>query len=394
MVAGVVIVGAGQAGLQTALSLREFGYPGEIALVGSEPHLPYHRPPLSKRGLAEAIGADDLAIRNRALLDTKGIDLELGVTAAAIDRSAKSLILSDGRTLGYGALVIASGSVPRRLSLPGADAANVLGLKDIADLDRLRGLLGDVRRAVMIGGGFIGLELAASLTRRGVAVTVLEAAPRLLARVASEDLSAHVATTHRANGVDIRTGAKVAGLSGIGQVDTVALADGEEIATDLVVVGIGADADDRLAAAAGLAVDRGILVGVDGRSSDAAIFAAGDCARYVHPLYGESVRLESVNNAVDQGRRVAASIVGRPQPAPSVPWFWSDQFDLKIQLAGLPSPLDGVEVVESDEGLVRHFSRDGVLRAIEAVNAPKAFTLGRRRIEAEMAAVAGLRGAA
>jgi 3-phenylpropionate/trans-cinnamate dioxygenase ferredoxin reductase component len=394
MAAGVVIVGAGQAGLQAALSLREFGYPGEVTLVGSEPHLPYHRPSLSKRGLAEPIGAADLAIRNQVLLDAKGIDLELGAIAVAIDRSAKSLILSDGRALHYSALVIATGSVPRRLSLHGADAANVLGLKDIADLDRLRGLLGDVRRAVMIGGGFIGLELAASLTRRGVAVTVLEAAPRLLARVASEDLSAHVAATHRANGVDIRTGATVAGLSGIRRVDAVALADDEVLATDLVVVGIGADADDRLASAAGLAVDRGILVGADGGSSDPAIYAAGDCARYIHPLYGESVRLESVNNAVDQGRRVAATIVRRPQPTPSVPWFWSDQFDLKIQLAGLPSPLDGVEIVESDEGLVRHFVRDGVLRAIEAVNAPKAFTQGRRRIETEMAALAGLRGAA
>ena len=394
MAQGVVIVGAGQAGLQAALSLREFGHAGAVTLVGSEPHLPYHRPPLSKRGLAEVLGADALAIRNRALLDSKGIALMLDTPAAAIDRPGRAVLLADGTRLGYDALVLATGSLPRRLAMPGADAANVVRLKDIADLDRLRGLLDGVRRAVMIGGGFIGLELAASLTRRGVAVTVLEAAPRLLARVASEDLSAHVAATHRENGVAIRTGVGVAALTGDGRVDRVVLADGTEIPTDLVVVGIGADADDRLAMEAALSVDRGILVETDGQSSDPAIFAAGDCARYVHPLYGESVRLESVNNAVDQGRRVAAAIVGRPQPAPSVPWFWSDQFDLKIQLAGLPSNLDRVEAVESDEGLVRHFSRAGVLRAIEAVNAPKAFTLGRRRIEAEMAAFAGLKGAA
>ena len=394
MAQDVVIVGAGQAGLQAALSLREFGHAGTITLVGGEPHLPYHRPPLSKRGLAEPIGAADLVIRNRALIEAKAIETRLGVTAVAIDRPARALRLSDGTALGYGALVLATGSVPRRLSLAGADAENVLGLKDIADLDRLRRLLGGVRRAVMIGGGFIGLELAASLTRRGVAVTVLEAAPRLLARVASEDLSAHVAATHRDNGVVIRTDATVAALSGEGRVGAVVLADATAIPTDLVVIGIGADADDRLAMEAGLEVERGIMVGADGRSSDAAIYAAGDCARYVHPLYGESVRLESVNNAVDQGRRVAAAIVGRPQPAPSVPWFWSDQFDLKIQLAGLPSALDLIEAVDGEEGLVRHFSRDGVLRAVEAVNAPKAFTLGRRRIEAEMSALAGLRGAA
>lgn len=394
MVSSVVIVGAGQAGLQVGLSLREFGYEGEITLVGNEPHLPYHRPPLSKRGLAEVIGADDLAIRNRALIESKRLGLRLGVPVAAIDRKAMTLALADGTTPPYGALVLATGSVPRRLSLAGANLPNVAQLKDLADLDRLRGLLDGVRRAVLIGGGFIGLELAGSLTRRGIQVTVLEAAPRLLARVASEDLSAHVAAAHRARGVVIRTGAGVAALRGADRVDAVVLADGETIETDLVLVGIGADADDRLAAAAGLEVDRGILVSAAGRSSDAVIYAAGDCARYVHPLYGESVRLESVNNAVDQGRRVAAAIVGRPQSAPSVPWFWSDQFDLKIQLAGLPSPLDRIEAVPSEEGLVRHFVRDGVLRAIEAVNAPKAFVAGRRRIEAEMSALVGLKGAA
>ncbi len=394
MAGNVRIIGAGQAGLQVALSLREHGYRGEITLIGSEPHLPYHRPPMSKRGLAEAIGPEDLAIRNRAFIERHDIGLHLGVPIAAIDRNHQSVRFADGATLGYQTLVLATGSLPRQLSVEGADFPNVATLKDYADLERLRTLLDGVRRTVLIGGGFVGLELASSLSRRGIAVTVLEAAPRLLARVASADLSTHVETTHRANGVDVRTGVTVSALRGTGRASAVALNAGEEIATDLVLVGVGADADDRLAAAAGLQTDRGILVDSQGRTSDSEIFAAGDCTRFDHPLYGARLRIESVNNALEQARWVAANILGDKVPLASVPWFWSDQFDLKIQLAGLPSPLDRVEAIASEEGFVRHYTRDGVLRAVEAVNAPRAFMLARRRIDAEMRALHTLQGAA
>ena len=390
----VRIIGAGQAGLQVALSLRERGYRGELTLIGGEPYLPYHRPPLSKRGLTEAIGPEDLAIRNRAFIERQGIDLRLGIPVDAIDRQLRMIRFADGAALPYETLVLATGSVPRRLALSGVERPDVAMLKDFADLERLRTLLQGAGRAVLIGGGFVGLELASSLTRRGVAVTVLEAAPRLLARVASADLSAHIAAAHRAHGVDVRTGVTVSALSRAGGRTAVALNSGEAIAADLVLVGIGADADERLAAAAGLRTDRGILVDAQGRTSDPAIFAAGDCVRFDHPLYGAAMRIESVNNALDQARWVAAGIAGESPPIATIPWFWSDQFDLKIQLAGIPSPLDRLEAIPGEEGFVRHYTRDGVLRAVEAVNAPRAFMLARRRMEAELTAPQTLKGAA
>jgi len=390
----VRIVGAGQAGLQVAMSLRDRGYGGEVTLIGGEPHLPYHRPPLSKRGLAEAIGPEALAIRSSEAIERQGICLRLGNPAVSIDRTQRQVRFADGTALAYDTLVFATGSRPRRLSLPGADRSNVAMLKDYADLQRLRGLLDGTRHAVLIGGGFVGLELASSLTQRGISVVVLEAGPRILGRVASVDLSARVEATHRARGVDIRTNATVTSLLPVRGATTVALASGENIDTDLVLAGIGADADDRLATAAGLRTDRGILVDTYGRTSDAAIFAAGDCTRFDHPRYGSNIRIESVNNALEQGRWVAANIMGQGVELNAVPWFWSDQFDDKIQLAGLPSPLDQLEAVATDGGFVRHYVRGGVLRAVEAVNAPRAFMQARRRIEAELAPMRALEGVA
>lgn len=394
MVESVHIIGAGQAGLQVALSLRDRGFGGDITLIGAEPHLPYHRPPLSKKGLTEPVTALDLAIRSETVLAQRGIIVRTGSEVARIDRADKRLHMADGETVAYDHLVLATGSIPRRLDLAGADLPNVLGLKDFADLEHLRTALVGRRRAVLIGGGFVGLELAASLTGLGIAVALLEAAPRLLARVASADLSAYVEAAHRDRGVDIRTNAQVTALSGTMRVEAVTLATGEQIATDLVIVGIGAEVDDRLAADAGLATSRGILVDGCGRTSDPAIFAAGDCARFDHPVYGKALRLESVNNALDQGRWVAANLAGTPTALTAIPWFWSDQFDLKIQLAGIPSPLDRLETLSGEGGFVRHYTRDGDLRAVESVNAPRAFMQARRRIEADMAARTSLKGAA
>lgn len=390
----VHIVGAGQAGLQVAISLRERGFAGEITLIGGEPHLPYHRPPLSKKGLSEPVTALDLVIRSETFLAQRGIGLRVGSEVARIDRAERLLLMDDGEALSYDHLVLATGSIPRRLTLAGSDRPNVLGLKDFADLERMRQALAGVHRAILIGGGFVGLELASSLTQRGIAVTVLEAAPRLLARVASADLSAYVAAAHRAHGVDIRTDAQVVGLVGDDRIEAVQLATGEHLATDLVIVGIGAEADERLASAAGLATARGILVDGFGRTSDPMIFAAGDCTRFDHPVYGKALRIESVNNALDQGRWVAANLTGTATPLTAIPWFWSDQFDLKIQLAGIASPLDRLETVSGEGGFVRHYTRDGALRAVEAVNAPRAFMQARRRIEADMAPFSSLKGAA
>ena len=392
--AAIVIVGAGQAGLQVAISLREKGHAGPITLVGGEAHLPYHRPPLSKRGLAQALTADDLAIRNRDFIGQRNIELRLGVAAESIDRAARVLHLADGARLPYDTLVLATGSRPRRLALPGSELPSVLQLHGFADLQRLRALLPQTRRAVSVGGGFVGLEVAASLTLAGVTVTVIEAAPRLLSRVASPALSAHVAAAHLARGVAIRTAAVVTALSGSDRVTLVGLGSGEQLPADLVLVGIGAEAEDRLAVDAGLRTDRGILVDPTGRSSDPSIYAAGDCTRFDHPHYGPGLRLESVNNALDQARSVASAIVGEPVRSGAIPWFWSDQFDLRIQLAGLPAAADRSETVSCDEGFLRHFVRDGQLRAVEAVNAPRAFMAARRRIEAEAASRTPLQGAA
>ena len=237
MTGSVRIVGAGQAGLQVALSLRERGYRGEVTLIGGEPHLPYHRPPLSKRGLVEETSPEALAIRSRDTIERQGIELRLGTPVEAIDRAEGAVRFADGAALTYETLVLATGSLPRRLPLPGADLPNVAMLKDYADLQRLRGLLEGVRRAVLIGGGFVGLELASSLAQRGVSVTVLEAGPRILGRVASADLSAHIEVAHHARGVDIRTNATVSALLPAGRATTVALASGEEITADLVLVG-------------------------------------------------------------------------------------------------------------------------------------------------------------
>lgn len=387
MTTHVAIVGAGQAGLQVALSLREHGHDGRVTLFGNEPHLPYHRPPMSKRGLAEPIGPDELAIRTREFIAQRNIALSLGVEIAGIDRQAQRLILTDGEGFDYDRLVLATGSVPRRLQLAGAHLPNVVSLKDYADLVRLRGLLKEAQRAVLIGGGFVGLELAGSLTRAGVAVTVLEAAPRLLARVASADLSAYLEAAHRARGVELRCGVSLASIAGEARATAVILNSGEALPADLVIVGIGADANDQLAKAAGLATDRGILVDAAGRTSDRAIYAAGDCTRFDHPLYGPALRLESVNNALEQARAVAAGVAGRPTPDASIPWFWSDQFELKLQLAGIASPLDRIETVHGEGDFVRRFVRDGKLRAIEAVNAPRAFMQARRRMATELASL-------
>lgn len=390
---GICIVGAGQAGLQVALSLRERGYTGPVTLIGGEPHLPYHRPPMSKQALVESIGAGELAIRSRAFIEQRDIALRLGTEVVGINREARAVVLANGTKLDYQRLVLATGSMPRRLHLDGADLPNVASLSDYADLERLRKLLPGVRRAVLIGGGFIGLELASSLTKGGVAVTVLEAAPRILSRVASADLSRYVERVHRAHDVEVRTGVTVSAIGGVDRASTVRLACGEEIATDLVLVGIGAEADDRLAVAAGLSTDRGVLVDAAGRTSDPAIYAAGDCVRFDHPFFGMSMRIESVNNALDQARRIAASITGQPRTMDTIPWFWSDQFDLKIQLAGIPSPLDRIETVSGAGAFVRHYRRDGQLRAVEAVNAPRAFMQARRRIETEMTSLHAFEGA-
>ena len=341
---GVLIVGAGQAGVQTAEALRSGGYSGPITLLGEEPHAPYHRPPLSKAWLCGELQAAQLLMRAPEALARKGIALRLGVRVQAIDRAQRRLHLADGSALPYAALVLATGASPRTLALPGAQAAGVLTLRGLDDASTLAARLADCQRhsqpLLVIGGGFIGLEVAASARKLGIEVTVLEAAPRLLGRVLAPALSDWFAELHRRHGVQVRLGAQLAALETgpDGQVCGARLADGGFCPGAAVLVGIGVQANDALAQAAGLACERGIVVDACGRSSDAHLYAAGDCTARRLPD-GTLLRLESVHNATEQAKSVAAAILGQERPFVATPWFWSEQYD-NCLLYTSPSPRD------------------------------------------------------
>ncbi|MDO9569103.1 MAG: FAD-dependent oxidoreductase [Hydrogenophaga sp.] len=386
--AGIVIVGAGQAGVMTAEALRTGGFEGPITVLGDEPHGPYHRPPLSKAWMAGEIEAAQLVMRAPEMLARKNIALRTGVNVKAIDRSAKTVILGEGSTLPYAGLVLATGSTPRALPLPGGDAPGVLALRTRDDAsaiaDRLAACIEQQRPVVVIGGGFIGLEVAATARKKGLTVTVLEAAPRLLGRVLAPVLSDWYAELHRGHGVQLVLGAQVAAIEADAQgVTGVKLADGSVVPAGLVVVGIGVSANHQLAQAAGLECDRGIVVDACGRTSDPSIVAAGDCtARRLAD--GNLLRLESVQNATEQGKSAAAALLGQDRPFTATPWFWSDQYDKKLQMAGLSMGADGWAVrgdMAAGSFTVYHFKGDRLIAA-DSVNASKDHLLVRKLLDA------------
>jgi 3-phenylpropionate/trans-cinnamate dioxygenase ferredoxin reductase subunit len=388
----IVIIGAGQAGVQTAEALRTGGFTGSITLLGDEPHGPYHRPPLSKAWLAGEMEAAQLAMRTPEVLARKGIDLRTGVTATAIDRTAHTVQLSDGSALPYSGLVLATGASPRSLPLPGAQATGVLALRSRDDASAIAERMAVCAEhglpVVVIGGGFIGLEVAATACKKGLAVTVLEAAPRLLGRVLAPVLSDWYAELHRSHGVQLMLGAQVVAIlsdesNASPGVTGVALADGRVLPAGLVVVGIGVVANDPLAQAAGLTCDRGVVVDACGRTSDPAIVAAGDCtARRLSD--GSLLRLESVQNATEQGKSAAAALLGQERPFTATPWFWSDQHGHKLQMAGLSTGADQW-LVRGDMALpsfsVYHF-KAGQLLAVDSVNASKDHLQARKWLDA------------
>jgi 3-phenylpropionate/trans-cinnamate dioxygenase ferredoxin reductase component len=389
MSGGVVIVGAGQAGVQTAEALRSGGFTGAITLLGDEPHGPYHRPPLSKAWLAGEIDADQLVMRAPAMLVRKQIELRTGMHVTAIDRAAKALTLSDGSSLPYDGLVLATGSTPRALTIPGATASNVKPLRSRDDASaiaaELQACVAHGRPVVVIGGGFIGLEVAATARKKGAAVTVLEAAPRLLGRVLAPVLSDWVASLHRGQGVQLELGMALEAIEtdAAGRAVAVQAADGRRFPAGLVVVGIGVTANDQLARAAGLDCERGIVVDACTRTADPAIVAAGDCtARRLAD--GSLVRLESVNNATEQGKSAAAALLGQARPFTGTPWFWSDQHGLKLQMAGLSMGADSWAVrgsMADGPFSVWHY-RAGKLIAVDAVNSAKDHLLSRKLLDA------------
>lgn len=382
----IVIVGGGHAGAQCAIALRQGGFNGSIAIVGRESEPPYERPPLSKEYFAREKTFERLYIRPPQFWADKDIDLMLGVEVTAVDPQAHSVTLSTGDTLGYDHLVWATGGDPRRLSCAGSDLAGVHGVRTREDCDRLMGEIdGGVRNVAVIGGGYIGLEAAAVLTKMGCHVTLLEALPRVLARVAGPELSAFYEAEHRAHGVDLRTEVVVDSLIGDGRVRGVKLADGTQVPADAVIVGIGIVPAVGPLIAAGAAGGNGVDVDDLCRTSLPDVFAVGDCAAFACDYAGGAVmRVESVQNANDQATCVAKSILGNPAPYRAFPWFWSNQYDLKLQTAGLSVGYDQTVVRGSVEG--RSFSviylKGGRMIAIDSVNLVKDYVQGRKLIEA------------
>ncbi len=382
----VVIVGAGHAGGTAAALLRQHGWTGPVTLVGEEPEAPYQRPPLSKAWLKGLADAASLALRPHAFYADSDIVLRLGARVERIERAADGghVTLQGGEALAYDRLILATGSRARRIPLPGLELGGVLELRTAADADRLKAVLAPGVRLAVIGGGYIGLEAAASARALGAEVTVVELQPRLLARVAHEALSSFLHDYHRSQGVTFRLAAGVSALEGeAGRVSRVRLADGGELACDVVLVGVGAAPNQELAQAAGLACDDGVVVDLAARTSDGRIHAIGDCTRRPLPLYGRSHRLESVPNALEQARQATADLCGTASPAPETPWFWSDQYDLKLQIAGLP--FDAVQTVVRGEPAsarfaVFHLNACDQVQAVEAINAPPEFMAGRQLI--------------
>jgi len=381
LAARVVILGAGHPGGTAAALLRQHGFEGSIVLAGEEPVAPYQRPPLSKAWLKGEADSESLLLRPVSFYPEHNIDLRLGVVATAIDRTAKTVTFKDGEALPYDRLILATGAGPRHLPVRGAELRRVLYLRTAADADALKAVLKRGRRLAVVGGGYVGLEVAASARALGCEVVVIEREARVLARVASKPLSAFFERYHAGKGVDIVLGASVTGFRGENIVTGVAL-HGEIQACDVALVGIGAAPNIALARDAGLSCADGVVVDLEARTSDPDIFAIGDVTHRPLPLYDRAMRLESVPNALEQAKQAAAAISGHAPPAPEVPWFWSDQYDLKLQIAGAPFDADTLVVrgdPDSASFAVFHLAGNRLM-AVEAVNAAAEFMGGRQLI--------------
>jgi 3-phenylpropionate/trans-cinnamate dioxygenase ferredoxin reductase subunit len=392
----ILVVGASQAGVQLAASLRDLGHTAPITLVGAEPHLPYQRPPLSKGFLTGAASAESLALRTRDYYHEQQIDLMLGERVMGIDLESGRATTDAGREIRAGRVALATGSRPRRLVVPGSELTGVLYLRDLNDAAAVSAALHTAKSVVIVGGGYIGLEAASVAAAAGVRTILVEAAGRLIERVAAPVLSSFFLQLHEGRGVDVRLSRFVTHMDGHeGAVRTVHLDNGEAVAADLVLIGIGVTPRTELAESMGLQVQGGIVVDRQGRTSDSRVVAAGDCTLLPHPLQPEvMVRLESVQNAVEQAKVAAAALLGRDDVYDTVPWFWSDQGEVKLQIAGISAGYDAV-VVRGDPG-TRKFSvlyyRQERLIAADSVNAPADYLAVRRALTAratmEPAAVA------
>ena len=379
---GTIIIGAGQAGASAAAKLRNLGYDADITLIGAESAPPYQRPPLSKKYMLGEMDLERLYLRPIDYYETNNITLRLGTKVDAIDTATKSITIQD-ETLSYDNLILTTGSWPRRLPAKiGGDLRGVYSMRDLADADAMADEFQEGRRALIIGGGYIGLEAAAVAAKKGVKVTLVEMADRILQRVAAPQTSDFFRAAHAAQGVDIREGV---GLDHLidhnGRVGAAKLSDGSEIEIDFAIVGVGIIPASELAEAAGITLDNGIMVDEFGRTSAPNVYAAGDCASL--PFRGDRIRLESVQNAIDQAENVAANIMGQNIPYAPMPWFWSDQYDIKLQIAGLNRGYDAVYArrePESDTPSYWYY-RGETLLAVDAINDSRAYMVGKRLIE-------------
>ena len=380
----LVVVGASYAGVGVTSAAREAGFAGSIALVGDEADLPYQRPPLSKGFLLGKAGAN-LPLKAASFYQEANIAFLPGRRAVALDREARKVRFADGSTLGYGQLALTTGARAAALRCPGAELGGVVWLRSLPDAQALSERLAVARAVVIIGGGFIGLEVASAAVTLGKQVTVIEAGPRLIGHAVAAEISAYIQGVHEARGVGVRLATKVERIEGeAGQVTAVICADGTRLPCDLVLAAVGAVPNTELAVDAGLVVEDGIVVDAFGRTSDPAVFAAGDCTSHPNVFAGRRLRLSSVQNAHDQGRAAGCAIAGRPEPYAAVPWFWSDQYDVKLQMVGL-GVAGGASVLRGSpsEGRFSLFRYDGPrLAAIESINRPADHMMGRRLIAA------------
>lgn len=394
----LLIVGAGHAGAELAVTARQLGWVGSIDLIGEEPAPPYQRPPLSKGYLQGSATMETLALRPAEVYENANIRLQPNVRLVSIDRAARQVRLADGRSLPYTKLALCTGGRPRPLVVPGLEGEtgprNLHYLRTLADAEGIRAGLAEGVHLVIVGGGYVGLELAASARKLGAEVTVLEAASRVLARVTGAEVAGFYEAVHREAGVEIRTGFTVASaeMASDGTIMALSGADGERIAADVIVAGIGMVPNVELAQSAGLELDGGIVVDELSRTSDPDILAAGDCTVQYNALYGRRLRLESVPNALEQARAAASVLAGKPRPNRSVPWFWSDQYDLKLQMVGLGQGHDRC-VLRGDPAsrrFVAFYLRDGVVIAADAISRPADFMVAKRLVAAGASADAAV----
>jgi 3-phenylpropionate/trans-cinnamate dioxygenase ferredoxin reductase subunit len=382
-----VIVGASHAGGQLAVSLRQQGWQGRILVIGEEPYLPYNRPPLSKTFLSGQKQVNDLLIRPQAQYEKVGIEFLLGQNVTVIDRVQKKVILSGGDEISYGKLALATGARVRTLEILGSTLKGVLYLRDIGDVEKIRQHIGPGKKAVIVGGGYIGLETAAMLRQLNLDVTLLESADRILNRITAPELSAFYARVHEEEGVRIETSVSITEFAGDTHVSEVKCQDGSMYPADLVIVGIGVLPNTELAETAELKTSNGILVDGNCLTNDPDIVAAGDCTSHFNAFYDRQLRLECVQNAMDQAKAAAATLCGKPNQYNALPWFWSDQYDLKLQIAGLSNDFDELVLrgdPESGRKIAAFYYRSGKVIAVDAVNSPQEFMIGKQIISREL----------